>query len=73
VLIDTTDIPIWFSMGLLILMEKSGLHDRRGTAIYVGDIIQFTINLSTNGIIRKTVVRDGVTISNGENHTLRRK
>ena len=69
VMIATNGIPIWYPIeDLFILMQYSGLHDRKhtseypkGQGIYVGDIIQFPFLLKQeNGETQETIIKDVV-------------
>ena len=65
VLILQSSTPTWVDMTPFILMLRSGLKDSKRTSehpggqeIYVGDIIQFPINLEENGKVQVTVIED---------------
>jgi len=66
ILITTNDFVRWFKIDHFIIMEYSGLRDRKrtpeypeGQGICVGDIIQFPIVLQqSNGKTQETMVKD---------------
>jgi len=70
VLIAASGAVAWYEMAFFIIMEYSGLRDRKrtlehpeGQAIYVNDIVQFPILLQGNdGKVKDTVVTDSVVL-----------